>query len=331
MNVTSVCGGCGARMPAKADNCDLCGWSAGRGAGTSSASDANESASDTNESAPDENENVEPLPGGAGRERAAPVEGEPSSRDTDSSPESEAGMAPAGRSAVLVAVGAALLVAGLYLITAISRSAPQREAPSAQTESGVPPLTGPAATDAQDLRDQIAQADSAGRIELQRSLIGLYVREQRLDLAAGVQENIALAVDSEVEWVRSGNLYYDCMELDQGPQRVAFARKAIESYERALKLNPDNLDARTDMALAYFYDPERPMEAIQNINAVLGADSTHIQANYNRGYLLFQIGRYEEAAEQFRKVLRLIDDPEDPIYRRAESAIDVVNRRISEP
>ena len=136
-------------------------------------------------------------------------------------------------------------------------------------------------------------------------------------------------MNSEVEWVRSGNLYYDWMELQGSALRTAYARKAIASYSRALEINPNNLDARTDMALAYFYDPQRPMDAIRNITMVLEADSTHIQANYNRGYLLFQIGRYDQSVEQFEKVLRLVGNPEDPIYRRAETAIQTVRQRMS--
>jgi len=113
-----------------------------------------------------------------------------------------------------------------------------------------------------------------------------------------------------------------------GQERTTYARKAIAAYERALRINPDNLDARTDMALAYFYDPEQPMLAIQNINEVLAADSTHIQANYNRGYLLFQIGRYEQAIAQFGLVMRLVDDPADPIYVRAQAAVETVRQRL---
>lgn len=314
MKASSVCGGCGARMPSGAVVCDLCGWNADE---------------DTAELPRFENPAVTDSAVTDGHTVADETVVEAASESAES--DVVARDAPAARTAVLVALGAALLVAGLYLVTVISRSAPVDPPTTARTADVPPPFDGPARADSDALIEQIAEAEGLDRIELQRALIGLYVRNQRLDLAAGVQEAIAHTVDSEIEWVRSGNLYYDCMELQTGALRTSYARKAIFSYQRALQINPDNLDARTDMALAYFYDPEQPMQAIQNINQVLEADSTHIQANYNRGYLLFQIGRYEQAIEQFGMVMRLVSDPTDPIYVRAQSAIEAVRQRMPAP
>lgn len=291
-------------MPADADVCDLCGWEV-----TATVDPAEESFDSVLES---------PDPSGASS--SAPAQ----------SAEQSSGEA-AARSAVLVAVGAALLVGGLYLITVVSKSSSSPEAAVVPpTELPIAaPITGEAAAEEAAIRDRISTATGLETIDVRRELVALFVRENRLDLAAEAQEEIARMVDSELEWVRTGNLYYDHMELQGSAVRTAFARKAITAYERALEINPDNLDARTDMALAFFYDPLRPMEAIQNITMVLEADSTHIQANYNRGYLLFQIGRYEAAEAQFEKVKRLIANPDDPIYRRAESAAETVRQRMS--
>lgn len=294
-----MCGGCGARIPPRAVVCDLCGWSA----------DDEKADDDLVRADADEPEQPE---------------------QADESPVAKkATEPPAARTAVLVAVGAALLIAGLYLVTVISRNAPVDPPIPTAVADVPPPLTGPAKAEADALMEQIAEADGVERVNLQRALIGLFVRNQRLDLAASVQEAIAHDVNSEVEWVRSGNLFYDFMEMQPpGEQRTTYARKAIFSYERALEINPDNLDARTDMALAYYYDPAQPMLAIQNINQVLAADSTHIQANYNRGYLLFQIGRYDQAIAQFGRVMRLVNDPTDPIYVRAQAAVETVRQRL---
>ena len=293
MSETSVCAGCGAKLPPGADICDLCGWSV---------TDEPAALEPELQSEPD-SESISVT--GDGVESASTPSG-------DAVPVADRKQSEnAARSAFLVAAAATLLVAGLYLITVVSRSANTSTTPATvqPVDTSPAPLTGDAKGEEDALRARIDDTEGASRIELQRALIALYVRENRLDLAGEIQEDIATALESELEWVRTGNLYYDWMELQGGALRTAYARKAVGSYQRALEINPDNLDARTDMALAYFYDPQQPMEAIKNITMVLEADSTHIQANYNRGYLLFQIGRYDQSVAQFEKVMRLVGNP----------------------
>jgi cytochrome c-type biogenesis protein CcmH/NrfG len=117
-------------------------------------------------------------------------------------------------------------------------------------------------------------------------------------------------------------MYYDVMESREDASRGAYAKKAIAAYASALEINPDNLDIRTDMAIAYMYDPDNPMKAIQETNRVLEQDSLHVQANFNRGVMLANINRIDQAVAQFRKVQRIVGDDSSPIYQRAEQAID---------
>lgn len=322
MSETSVCVGCGAKLPPGTDICDLCGWS------VTDELPAVEPESEHPTIDSDEGDS-EQMPSKAS-DKDLPLEQGGAAVDADDGSQ-PAPPDNAARSAFLVAAAATLLVAGLYLITVVSRSANGPTTPTAvqPVDTSPAPLSGDAKEEEDALRARIEDTEAATRVELQRALIALYVRENRLDLAGEVQEDIARSLDSELEWVRTGNLYYDWMELQGGALRTAYARKAVGSYQRALEINPDNLDARTDMALAYFYDPQQPMEAIKNITMVLEADSTHIQANYNRGYLLFQIGRYDQSVAQFEKVMRLVGNPEDPIYRRAEAAIQTVRQRAA--
>ena len=111
------------------------------------------------------------------------------------------------------------------------------------------------------------------------------------------------------------------MQRAPDTQKTPWSQKAVAAYQAALDMNPDNLDVRTDMAIAYLYDPQNSMLAIQETNRVLESDSLHIQANFNRGIMLNQINRTDQAIEQFEKVKRIVGDPEDPVYQRAENAI----------
>jgi tetratricopeptide (TPR) repeat protein len=111
-------------------------------------------------------------------------------------------------------------------------------------------------------------------------------------------------------------MHFDWMENQQGDERVKAAQRAARDYEKALAIDPDNLDVRTDLGVAYLNDPSSPMLAIQNTNMVLEADSNHVQANFNKGVMLAQIGRTQEAIHHFQKVVRLSKEG-DPAHDRA--------------
>ena len=159
-------------------------------------------------------------------------------------------------------------------------------------------------------------------IAVKRELVDLYFAAARFDLAAAETEAIAGMLQSENEWTVAGNLYYDWMERKDPSQRTPWAQKAIAAYREALEINPLNLDVRTDMAIAYMYDPPNAMMAIQETNAVLEQDSLHMQANFNRGIMLMQIDRTDQAVEQFEKVMRLIGNTNDPVYVRANELVE---------
>ncbi len=234
-----------------------------------------------------------------------------------------------GRQVLLVLGAAVVLIVALFVVTAVSRDRVSNEAGDAG-ESVAEFVPAPLAPEVQAAVETIrAEIDSlAGDEKLSklRELADFLVSHGRWDVAAGVQAELAQVTGIEADWVRSGNLYYDWMDGIEGEAKAAYARKAVESYQNALQINPDNLDVRTDMAIAYMFDPDNSVQAIAQTNMVLEADSLHIQANFNRGIMLLRINRFEEAAFQFNKVMRIVADPQNPIYQRAESALDAIRQ-----
>ena len=228
--------------------------------------------------------------------------------------------------AILVGAGI-LLVVGLYLITVVSKNVGGGSAappPVAQAAPQAAPLPSDVAEQAEALKAEIDRLTGAAQLEKRRELVNLYIREERYDLAAEEQERIAEIENTEDAWTLAGNLNYDWMERQSSPGRAVFAKRAIADYQRALEINPDNLDVRTDMAVAYMYDPDNPMKAIQETNNVLERNPDHVQANFNRGIMLMQINRMDEAVAQMEKVKRLVNDSNDPVYQRAERVIEMI-------
>ena len=182
-----------------------------------------------------------------------------------------------------------------------------------------------------DLRSRAASAETDVEvIGLQQQIVDVAMGEGRYDVASYAMEAIATRTDTENDWARAGNFAFDWMMDKPDPtQRAAWAVRTIGFYQRALDINPSNLDVRTDMAIAYMYDPQNPMEAVNQTNLVLEADSLHIQANFNLGIMLFQINRPDRAASQFQKVMDIIADPSDDTYQRAQDLFNQVNASAS--
>ncbi len=98
------------------------------------------------------------------------------------------------------------------------------------------------------------------------------------------------------------NAYYN---LRDQTGNVVFAQKAIDYYNRYLKIRPDDADVRTDLAAMYFYAGATD-KAIQEATRVIEAVPDHIQANFNLGIFYWR-GRadHKAAALQFKKVIEL--------------------------
>lgn len=332
---TRVCKSCGARLQADDTACTLCGEPVAPA--VPAQKDSHEPGTDvpsTDLPSPDEPVSESPE---TGLPAAAEVFEDLPAPAVDSTTAANQADVPAsakksGLGAIVLMAGL-LLVVGLYLISSISRSTPGdlEPEPTAIAElmeaEETEPLAASVVAEVSRIRDEARSLEGTARLDKLRDLAVLYQNHGRFDLAGDTQLEIAEESGMEIDLVRAGNLYYDWMETKQPPAKSVYARKAIAAYQRALEINPDNLDVRTDMAVAYLFDPENPMQAIINTNQVLQADSLHLQANFNRGIMLMQINRMEDALQQFKKVQRLAPDSTSPVHQRAAEAIRLIESR----
>ncbi len=87
--------------------------------------------------------------------------------------------------------------------------------------------------------------------------------------------------------------------------------RASEFYERYIVLQPDNLDATTDLAASYFSSGKTD-QGIQTVNSALSRNPEHVKANFNLGVMLWQgKGDLAAAKKQFQKVVELTEGSTD--------------------
>ena len=237
---------------------------------------------------------------------------------------------------VTAAIAAVVALYLLSVFTGGSSTTPpavQPSAPSAASSGGdidayLPEDAG-LASSLSDTKAAIAgETDPARKQALLEELVQSYAGAGRLDLAGRQQEALAAELNTSEAWATAGNMHFDWMEGQSGPERVKAAQRAARAYEKALELDGNNLDVRTDLGVAYLNDPSSPMLAIQNTNQVLEADSNHVQANFNKGVMLAQIGRTDEAIRLFRKVMQL-SAPGEPAHERAKQVLNQLGQPSS--
>ena len=244
--------------------------------------------------------------------------------------------------ALLLIVAGLLLVIALYFVTVVSKRAaapitpapmPTAQAPAAAPAGPLPsneaPLPTGIAEEVAALEAQVEATEGAARQSVREALVNLLVGAGRPDRAAPVQEALAQETGTAEAWRRAGNLYYDWMEAVDGTAKMPLAQRAIAAYQQVLAETPDDLDVRTDMAWAYQYDPQNPMEAITQTNLVLEQNPDHIAANFNKGIFLMRIRRFDQAITQFERVKEIVGAG-SPYYAQADVAIETLREMQQE-
>jgi cytochrome c-type biogenesis protein CcmH/NrfG len=72
-----------------------------------------------------------------------------------------------------------------------------------------------------------------------------------------------------------------------------------------LKINPGNLNAKTDLGACYADGTNEPMKGIMLLREVVAADPKHEMAQYNLGMLSVKSGQLDKAIERFNTVLEI--------------------------
>jgi len=228
-----------------------------------------------------------------------------------------------------------LLIVVLYLINYVSNLSPvgdnaPESAPMSNNQALFAPLTADQQRQVETLEEEILQLDGETKLDRLQNLVDLFLGFDRLDLAAEAQQTLAAEVGTPEDWQRAGDLYYDWMEYSQGEQKLALAQVAIAAYERVLEIQPGNLDAKTDLAWTYQYDPAHVMDTIRLTDEVLAEEPDHLKANYNRAVFFMHINRLSQAVEQFKIVKRIAGEG-SPFYEQAETIIRAIETQLNAP
>jgi tetratricopeptide (TPR) repeat protein len=125
-------------------------------------------------------------------------------------------------------------------------------------------------------------------------------------IAAWQFKNKALKTKEEKDWLNAAYRFFDAYKIaSDSAEAVWFVGEAVESYESVLKINPGNLNAKTDLGVLYAEASPQPMKGITLLREVVTENPMHEQAQLNLGFLSMKSGQFDKAIERFTKVLEI--------------------------
>ena len=114
--------------------------------------------------------------------------------------------------------------------------------------------------------------------------------------------------NTEDAWSIAGTTNYLAMKsMEDADQRKYAQEQAISALEKAISLNPENVDHKINKALC-FVESEAPMQGIMMLRELSEQYPDNAPVQIQLGRLSIRTNQWEKALERFRRVLELDPD-----------------------
>jgi cytochrome c-type biogenesis protein CcmH/NrfG len=228
------------------------------------------------------------------------------------------------RSQLFMAIGALLLVGLLFMLpkVIVSKDGESNLAAAAGTANrdGKATSEGHLETDAAEedvhatatpehlaaiagLRNELKSATTPDqKLTISSKLAEAYTTAGKFDSAGYYFEQVAIAKPVAANYRASADQYFQAYSFAATEERAKeLGTKTRAMYEQVLKLDPKDLDAKSNLAMTYVAS-DNPMQGITMLREVLQQDPENENALYQMGILSVQSGQHAKAVERFRKL-----------------------------
>lgn len=158
---------------------------------------------------------------------------------------------------------------------------------------------------AAELENKISSATGSAKISLYDSLIVLYDEHVKPAIAAYYTEQKNTISPSANGWAKTGARYYRAVGFVKPEVRSTLYSKAISAYEKAIGLQPENMEIQTALAVSYVEGSSDPMKGITMLREVLVKDPNNINALLSMGMFAIKSNQHEKAIERFSKIIEV--------------------------
>ncbi len=123
-------------------------------------------------------------------------------------------------------------------------------------------------------------------------------------------------------WFLVGKRYFDGQAfLANSAAMPYFVDESMAAYEKALAIDPKNLDAKADLAANIIEGKSEPMKGIGLLREIIQTDSLNRKALLYLGVFSMQSKQFDRAIARFRKLTEI--DPSNADYHRLLAEADM--------
>jgi Flp pilus assembly protein TadD len=185
--------------------------------------------------------------------------------------------------------------------------------PATATDNNGPNATAPHTTTSPAQRQELtrllaeykAAPNAAAKATVATTLARRYNSVERFDSAGYYLEQVALAKPNAQNWQQAADAYFQAFSFAASDERVKLlGGKARELYAKVLQEQPGNLDAKTNLGMAYMAS-DNPVQGVTYLREVLAADPRNEKALYNMGILAVQSNQFDKAVTRFQDLVKV--------------------------
>lgn len=165
-----------------------------------------------------------------------------------------------------------------------------------------------------------AQLKSAGgekqKTEIQRLLAKTWDDVNQPAPAGFYYLDLARSQNKFDDWLSAGSRFNEAYSLTQDSSiQAALVLNAVDAFEHATKLRPDNLDAKAGLGIADVNGgAPSPMTGIGLLLEVVAKDPKNRNAQFNLGLFAIKSGQYDKGVNRFKTIIANKPEMESYFY-----------------
>ena len=162
--------------------------------------------------------------------------------------------------------------------------------------------------------ENLAATTSEDSVQLQvwEQLSGEWYRLDQPVIAGHFAQKIAENLNTAGSWSITGTTFASVLDSETDEKILDFAfQRAVQAFENAISVDPENVDYRTNLAICYAKRPipENPMKGILMLLEQNRQHPENVSVLFHLANFGVQTGQFEKAAERLSKALAL--EPEN--------------------
>jgi tetratricopeptide (TPR) repeat protein len=178
-----------------------------------------------------------------------------------------------------------------------------------------------------------AGTDTIKRVSILKSLSGTWYEMGFPSIAGNYAEEIATIAKTAESWSIAGTTYALCVKSTEDVKIKEFcSKRAVKAFEKTISLDPENIDARINLAICYVDNPlqESPMQGIMMLRDLNTKYPRNVSILNQLAKLALQTNQIDKALERLEAAILIEPDNNNTICMLAAAYESAGNKAKAE-